>query len=155
MKTIKYDVSNIRKKAISEMDVYDNTNHMTYITNIIYDISFAHRHYIETEIKTKLSSYKQQDKNKRKYNEDLYISYDCLLHKIKDSNLKCYYCKKDMLLVYNTKKNKRQWSLERFDNSKGHYSDNTCICCLYCNLKRRDSNHEYYKLYKTIDVKKS
>lgn len=155
MKTIIYNTSNIRKKSIDNQDVYDFNNHIEYITYIVNDISFCHRHYIESEIKCKLSSYKQQDKIKRKFNDELYISYNCLINKIADSKLKCYYCNKDMLLVYKTKKNKRQWSLERFDNSKGHYSENTCICCLDCNLKRRDSNHEYYKLYKTIEIKKS
>ena len=94
MKTIQYDTSNIRKKTIDDQDVYDFNNHLEYITNIVNDISFCHRHYIESEIKCKLSSYKQQDKIKRKFNEELYISYDCLLNKIADSNLKCYYCKK-------------------------------------------------------------
>jgi hypothetical protein len=90
MKTIQFNTSNIRKKTINSIDVYEQSNHLEYIVNIINDVTFSHRHYIESELKCKLSSYKQQDKNKRKFNEDLYIRYDCLLKKIADSKLLCY-----------------------------------------------------------------
>jgi len=45
-----------------------------------------------------------------------------------------------------------QWSLERLNNNIGHYSNNTCISCLRCNLQRRNDNHEYFKFSKQLNI---
>ena len=68
------------------------------------------------------------------------------------SKLKCYYCNDDLLLMYKNKNETKQWSLERFNNNKGHYSKNCCISCLKCNLQRRTDNHEYFKMGKKLSV---
>ena len=95
-----------------------------------------------------------QDKKKNRYDESQHITYDELLKKIYESELKCYYCKKDLILMYKNKNEKNQWSLERFDNNLGHYESNTCISCLGCNLQRRNENHEYFKQSKQLKVTK-
>ncbi len=97
------------------------------------------------EIKKKYLSYKGQDKIKHKFDKEKHITFDELIEKLIECELKCYYCKKDMLLLYNKKRESNQWSLERFNNNIGHYKENTCIACLGCNLGRRTDNHEYYK----------
>ena len=56
--------------------------------------------------------------------------------------------------LYINKNETKQWSLERFDNNLGHYSSNTCISCLSCNLKRRTDNHEYFKMGKQMKINK-
>jgi hypothetical protein len=106
------------------------------------------------EIKKKHSGYKSQDKQKHKYDTQQHITFPELIKKLIDSNLKCYYCNKDMLLTYNKKKDGLQWTLERLNNNLGHYNDNTCISCLKCNLGRRTENHEYYKKGKTMILQK-
>ena len=153
MKKIIYN-TNIKKNVIDSEELYDINNHLLYIDKIYNNVEFIHRNYIENEIKKKYSSYIQQDKRKRKYNNEMHITYDELIYKLYLSNLSCYYCKCIMYLVYNNKNNRSQWSLERLNNDIGHYTNNTCISCLDCNLKRRTSNHEYYKKYKTIRIKK-
>jgi hypothetical protein len=106
------------------------------------------------EIKKKHSSYKSQDKEKHKYDETQHITLSQIIEKLKECNLKCYYCNREVMLLYNKKKESMQWTLERLNNHVGHYSDNTCIACLKCNLGRRTDNHEYYKKGKTMILKK-
>lgn len=139
----------------SNEELYNMKNHVQYIS-IIY-------HKTETniclspiihELKKKYSSYKSQDKKKNRYDEEQYIKYDELLRMLYESNLKCYYCKGDICLIYKNKNEKNQWSLERFNNNLGHYASNTCISCLKCNLQRRNDNHEYFKMSKNFVVTK-
>ncbi len=56
------------------------------------------------EIKIKHSSYKSQDKQKHKYDEQQHITLSQLLDKLKESELKCYYCGKEVMLLYSKKK---------------------------------------------------
>lgn len=75
-----------------------------------------------------------------------------MIQKMIDCELKCFYCNRDLLIVYNTKKEGSQWSLERLDNHKGHYDTNTCIACLKCNLSRRTDNYDMFKLGKQLKI---
>ena len=144
----------LKKDNYENDEIYNQENHMEFISNIINDIDFDGKKHILQKIKNKLSSYKSQDKINKKFDEEKFISLSQLLEMIRDSNLKCYYCNCDMLLVYKNKKETKQWSLERLDNNLGHYNTNTCISCLECNLKRRQSNHEYFKYSKNLVIKK-
>ena len=83
----------------------------------------------EDEIKKKLSAYKTQDKLKHKFNEEQTITYEQIIHKLYESKLKCYYCMKEIVILYNKKRESLQWTLERFNNDIGHYDSNTCIAC--------------------------
>ena len=144
----------LKKDNYENDDIYEQKNHMEFINNIINDVEFDGKKHILQKIKNKLSSYKSQDKINKKFDEDKFISLSQLLEMIRDSNLKCYYCNCDMLLVYKNKKETKQWSLERLNNNIGHYNTNTCISCLECNLKRRQTNHEYFKYSKNLVIKK-
>jgi len=103
-------------------------------------------------LKQKYSSYKNQDKQSHKYDPEQHITFDKMIEKIYKSNLKCYYCNCDLNILYNKKRLKTQWTLERLDNNLGHYESNTCICCLECNLKRRTDNYEYFKQSKQTTI---
>lgn len=105
-------------------------------------------------LKQKYSSYKNQDKHSHKYDAEQHISYEQMIEKIYNSGLKCYYCNCDLSILYNKKRLKTQWTLERLDNNLGHYASNTCISCLDCNLKRRTDNYEYFKQSKQTKVVK-
>jgi hypothetical protein len=106
------------------------------------------------DIRKKHSSYKSQDKQKHKYDHDQHITLDEIIDKLIYSQMKCYYCNRDLLITYHKKKDGLQWTLERLNNNLGHYKDNTCIACLKCNLGRRTDNHEYYKKGKTMILQK-
>tara|TARA_B100001063_G_C16485615_1_gene414813 strand:- start:58 stop:522 length:465 start_codon:yes stop_codon:yes gene_type:complete len=135
-------------------EIYDLSNQRQYINNLYHNINFHYKSIIMKHIKTKYSSYKQQDKYKNKLDINKHITLEELIKKIYDSNLKCYYCNEDIYLLYQNKKFNKQWSLERFNNNIGHYNDNTCISCLKCNLQRRNDNHEYFKFGKQLNIKK-
>ena len=107
---------------------------------------------VEDEIKKKLYAYKAQDKLKHKFDEASIITYTEIINKLYESKLKCYYCMKEMLILYNKKRESSQWTLERFNNDIGHYDSNTCIACLKCNLQRRTDNHEYFKQGKQLKI---
>jgi len=109
---------------------------------------------IITVLKQKYSSYKNQDKQSHKYDPEQHITYEQMIEKIYKSGLKCYYCNCDLSILYNKKRLKSQWTLERLDNNLGHYYTNTCISCLDCNLKRRTDNYEYFKQSKQTKVVK-
>ena len=102
------------------------------------------------EIKTKITSYKNQDIKKKKYDENLFIKKEEVLEKLVSSKLKCYYCSKPVYIIYKYVRQDDQWTLERLNNTKGHHNDNVVISCLKCNLKRRTSNHEYFKFTKQL-----
>ena len=105
-------------------------------------------------LKQKYSSYKNQDKQSHKYDCEQHITFEEMIEKLFASNLKCYYCNCDLSILYNKKRLKTQWTLERLDNNLGHYTSNTCISCLDCNLKRRTDNYEYFKQSKQTTIVK-
>lgn len=105
-------------------------------------------------LKQKYSSYKSQDKQSHKYDPEQHITYEQMIEKLYNSKLKCYYCNCELSILYNKKRLKTQWTLERLDNNLGHYSSNTCISCLECNLKRRTDNYEYFKQSKQTKIVK-
>jgi hypothetical protein len=107
---------------------------------------------IITVLKQKYSSYKSQDKHSHKYDAEQHITYEQMIEKLYTSKLKCYYCDCDVSILYNKKRLKSQWTLERLDNNLGHYASNTCISCLDCNLRRRTDNHEYFKQSKQTKI---
>jgi len=109
---------------------------------------------IVTVLKQKFSSYKSQDKQSHKYDSEQHITYEQMIEKLYTSKLKCYYCDCDLSILYNKKRLKSQWTLERLDNNLGHYASNTCISCLDCNLRRRTDNYEYFKQSKQTKIVK-
>jgi len=137
------------KKNIYDIN-YDLSFQKLCIHNMYYDI--CNEPHIESELKKKNCSYKQQDKKKNKYDQVSHITYKELIQKLYDCDLKCYYCKHDLYILYKHKKSMTQWSLERLNNNIGHYSNNTCISCLRCNLQRRNDNHEYFKFSKQLNI---
>lgn len=107
---------------------------------------------IVKSIRTKLSSYKQQDKQKNRYDTENFITVSSIVDKLIECNCLCYYCSEQ---VNFDKNNNKQWSVERFNNNVGHFNDNICISCLACNLSRRDNNYKYYKDSKNVVFKKN
>jgi len=107
---------------------------------------------IVSVLKQKYSSYKSQDKHSHKYDPEQHITYEQMIEKLYQCGLKCYYCNCDLEILYNKKRLKTQWTLERLDNNLGHYASNTCISCLDCNLKRRTDNYEYFKMSKKTTI---
>ena len=122
-------------------------NQLKNIENIEYPL-------FQSEIKTKLNCYKSQDLKKNIYDNQLFITYEQLIEKIKESELKCYYCKDFIYILYEIVRENKQWTLDRIDNHLGHNKDNIVISCLQCNLKRRDTNSKKFLFTKQLILNK-
>jgi NAD-dependent dihydropyrimidine dehydrogenase PreA subunit len=133
-------------KAINEM-FFDNL-----CDNKIYNNEMTK--IITQQINQKITGYKNQDVIKNMFDAYNFIVFTDIVTKMNTCELKCYYCNRDLVIVYNKKKESIQWTLERLNNNIGHYKENTCISCLKCNLGRRTENYEYYKKGKTMILQK-
>jgi hypothetical protein len=64
------------------------------------DINSREKDILNQEIERKLTSYKQQDVLKKKYNENAFVDIDSVIKKIIDNEMKCFYCSCQMLVLY-------------------------------------------------------
>jgi hypothetical protein len=114
-------------------------NHIAIVNQLYLEQSFSGSVSAKREILRKLNSYKQQDIKKGKHSLE-FITVSETLEKLVVSRLKCYYCKRNALLLYENQREPKQWTLDRLDNGMGHTNNNVVICCLKCNLERRCLN---------------
>lgn len=109
---------------------------------------------IRRQINYKINSYKGQDVKKGLFLETDFVYYEYVLNLLIEKQLKCFYCREDVLLLYNYVRENKQWTLERIDNKIGHNRGNVEIACLLCNLRRRTMYHERYVFTKQLCVVK-
>jgi hypothetical protein len=109
---------------------------------------------VKSEIQKKISGYKSQDTIKKIFCKIKFIDYDFVIELLKKSLSKCYYCDREVFLIYEFVREPRQWTIERIDNTMGHNKDNVEIACLNCNLRRRTMYYERYLMTKRLIVKK-
>ena len=107
---------------------------------------------IKQQVNHKIASYKSQDVIKKLYNEDKFINFEDILEKMIDSELKCYYCKDNMIILYDFVREMKQWSVDRIDNNEGHNKDNFYLACLECNLKRRRQSDTKFLFTKQLNL---
>jgi hypothetical protein len=104
-------------------------------------------------IAKKLNGYKSQDKKFEIYSEYHCIKRDEVAHMLKECDYTCYYCKDKVLMEYG-KRDPKQWTLDRIDNTMGHNTNNVLISCLACNLKRRNRTVEKFLFTKQLTIAK-
>jgi len=109
---------------------------------------------LRRQIQNKISSYKMQDIQKKKFDTDKFVNLEFVISLLYEKGLKCFYCKESVYLFYNYVRENKQWTLERIDNNSGHNMDNVEIACLLCNLRRRTMYHERYVFTKQMNVVK-
>jgi 5-methylcytosine-specific restriction endonuclease McrA len=105
---------------------------------------------MKREITSKINGYKHQDIQKGILDELNIISLEQTIERLMESKIQCCYCKEHCLLLYKESLSKKQWTLDRIVNNKGHNYDNVVICCLECNVKRGDMDSERFKRGKEI-----
>mgnify|MGYP001197429116 CR=1 FL=1 len=110
---------------------------------------------IRREIKKKISGYKAQDKKDEERMIEGIISEEEVLEKLVASKLKCHYCSDDIFFLYDKVGEKKQWTLDRVDNTLGHFRNNIVISCLECNLQRKDMNKDKFKFTKNLKIVRS
>lgn len=109
---------------------------------------------MKREIERKINGYKNQDIEKNIYSEKMLISLEDTISKLVGSKLLCYYCKKDVLILYKNVRDPLQWTLDRIDNDLCHSNANTVISCLHCNLQRRTRDIDKFLFTKQLKIKK-
>lgn len=131
------------KKQIELLDSLNNKN-----------IIFSNETDILTyEVERKISSYRQQDIEKKR-DISFLISFNQVINKLINSQLKCYYCSCEIFILYEMARENKQWTLDRIDNNKGHINDNVIIACLKCNLKRKTISKDAFLFTKQLTITK-
>jgi hypothetical protein len=106
------------------------------------------------EINKKITSYKQQDILKKRYDEAKFLTFESVINKMVECCLKCRYCQNEMNVLYDVSREMKQWSVDRVDNDLGHNIDNYHLACLECNLKRRRRTDEKFLFTKQLNIVK-
>ena len=106
------------------------------------------------QINQKLYGYKSQDIQKGFFSEDEFIDILFIIGKMIDCNNQCFYCKKQVVVLYEYVREPNQWTVERIDNKFGHNKSNIEIACLNCNLHRRTMYYERYIFTKQLNIQK-
>ena len=109
---------------------------------------------VENYIKSKRQSYYQQDILKKCYDENKFVSLNDIIEKLIFSECNCFYCRDNLYILYKKKLEKKQWTLDRINNSIGHNKDNVVICCLECNLQRKNKSQDKYLFDVNFKVEK-
>jgi hypothetical protein len=130
-------------------EIYDNLKNNVVITTPSDIIKI-----IKSQILNKLSGYKQQDVMKKVFDKEKIINYEETVEKLKNCNLKCYYCNENVYLLYKMVREMKQWSLDRINNDIGHTCENVFISCLECNLKKRTKNSDSFLFTKQLKINK-
>jgi hypothetical protein len=144
----------LHKKQIDLLRILYLEDTVPIIDNDIINSKFTIKSLIVTELNHKIQGYKGQDKKKNIHNVDTLINIDNVLEKLVSSMLTCYYCKKQILVLYKNVREPLQWTLDRIDNSLSHTNENTCISCLKCNLQRRVMNIDKFTFTKNLKISK-
>jgi hypothetical protein len=106
------------------------------------------------QIQQKISGYRGQDIEKDILDEAQLINTQQVLDlMVKTENI-CYYCKKQVAVLYENVREPTQWTLDRIDNKHGHNHNNVLLACLNCNLRRRTMHTERYVFTKQLNIVK-
>ena len=140
-----------REKIMNIDESILKKNQVELLNKLFLEENYDGKDFIKKEVERKLNSYKNQDKKKER-NIDNFITYNECLEKLVISKLRCYYCRKECLLIYKTVREQKQWTLDRLDNSKCHSNENVVMCCLNCNLKKGSMNDEKFKFTKQLRI---
>jgi hypothetical protein len=126
---------------------------------MILDISNNNLNYTDDvsktaiqEINKKIHGYKQQDKIKKHLDEIKFLTFESIINKMIECELKCRYCKCGMNILYDISREMKQWSVDRINNDLGHNIYNYHLACLECNLKRRRRTDEKFLFTKQLNI---
>jgi hypothetical protein len=142
------EIEVIKKKVIIQSLLRDVNQHQ-------YIIDVEQLPAVQLCIREKIRGYKTQDVKKNKYDAALFIDFNFVVSMLQSCATTCYYCQKGVCVIYDKTRDKRQWTIERIDNNRGHNKDNVEIACLQCNLARCTVSSANYVKTKGLSVIKS
>ena len=144
-----------KRKVIENIkfeNLFKEKSQIEWLNKLFLEEKYIGFEFVKKEVEKKLKSYKNQDLTKNIYEKKLFISYNECLEKLVISKLRCHYCRKKCLFMYENVREYRQWTLDRINNDNGHNKENVVICCLECNLKRGTMNDEKFKFTKQMRI---
>jgi len=154
----RYKMKRVQSEKWDFSEEYFEYSNQIKMINEILNNNFAHFNDVSKiatqEINRKISSYKQQDTLKKRYDETKFLTFESVIHKMIECELKCRYCQNEMNVLYDVSREMRQWSVDRVDNDLGHNIDNYHFACLECNLKRRRRTDEKFLFTKQLNIVK-
>ena len=151
--TFQKEIKERKKSENYDNSIFEQNKQIEFINKLFQNIDFNEKKICISEIKAKLNSYKNQDIQKKRSIDNI-INYDEIIEKIVSSQLKCFYCRENMKIVFENAREPTQWTLDRLNNYYAHNNDNVIICCLKCNLERRRKNHNCFKFTKQMVITK-
>lgn len=141
-------VNEENKKRVCSLSLDWNSRNQTDVLTECDDVT-------RREIEKKLSGYKQQDLKKDRYNNAEFITLNHVTDMMKQCELKCKYCSCELYILYDNVREKRQWTIDRIDNTIGHNVGNVHLACLGCNLKRRNMSDAKFDFTKNLTIVKT
>ena len=164
MKKVTKQTTEIKKRVESEKwtfsdEYYQHNKQLELLNNVLRNIRYSSEKSSDDVIKiviqqihNKITGYKQQDNLKKMFDEEKFLTFENVIERLVNSEIKCYYCKKEMMILYDISREMTQWSIDRIDNDKGHNIDNYHLSCLDCNLKRRRKTDEKFRFTKQLNL---
>jgi hypothetical protein len=133
-----------------QIEIINNINNINNVLNKEEDNNDSK--IMTKQIEKKISSYKQQDIDKKVLNNEKIINLKCIIDKLIETEIKCYYCKSEMFILYENVREPKQWTVDRINNDLGHNNDNFVLACLDCNLKRRCKSCDKFLFTKQLNI---
>jgi len=150
----KTDAKRLHMECLLDTDI-THIAQVEMCNKLYMDCDFELKSLLEKELNKKIQGYKSQDIKKEIYDVNELISLSDTLEKLVGTKLRCYYCKKEVVLLYKNVREPSQWTLDRIDNSKCHSKENTVISCLKCNLQRRVIDMNKFTFTKHLTITKT
>jgi len=150
------NIKNPQRKSVTSWNI--DVSYFTYlkqiqIINSLYlEQSIEYETLTKREITKKIKGYEKQDIMKSILDKDKIISLEQVIERLMESKLNCFYCHDHCEVLYKDVLSKKQWTLDRINNTLGHNHDNVVVCCLECNVKRGDMDSERFKRGKEIKI---
>jgi len=153
VETFTWDITEQQLEATFQYDLLKTLFETVQLTNNTNTTVLTKIHkLIREHIKSKISSYKQQDINKKRLNHLEFIHYNDVISLLTNCELHCHYCAHDVYLLYTFVRETKQWTLDRINNDIGHNKGNLVVACLECNLKRRRTNKDAFMFTKNMKI---
>jgi len=150
----KKDAKRLHMEELIDIDITHKLQ-VEMCNKLYMDCDFELKSLLEKELNKKIQGYKAQDIKKEMYDVSLLISLTDTLEKLISTKLHCYYCKREVVLLYKNVREPSQWTLDRMDNNLCHSKANTVIACLKCNLQRRVTDMDKFTFTKHLVIKKT
>ena len=150
LKRAKWDLSQEEMQFANQLKVINEMFFDNLCDNKLYNNEMSK--IITQQINQKIAGYKNQDLAKKMFDVHNFIIFTDIITRMNKCELTCYYCKQEMVVLYDISREMKQWTVDRIDNNKGHDKDNFHLACLDCNLKRRKQSDDKFLFTKQLNI---